>query len=564
MAQIYNLRIKNFRCFKDFTASFGREHFIVLIGRGDSGKSSILKAIDALLSPQWNYSFNDWDFFNCDVSNPIIIEGDLINLPEDFFTLDTIRFNYKILKNNGTITSNIIDINDDEDIPLVTLRLIVDDTLEPKWYIVSDRDGVPDVELHSKDRELLKSFIIADTNDLQFTYHRQSPLVALANNSSEDRNSVNHKMISVVREAYKQGKKISDFSEFNDSAQQVMLSAAKLGIDAKIFDAQLDYKDNAYTLRNVGLHKDNKPCRLLGNGSKRLISMSIQLELTRHGGIVLVDEIEQGLEPDRLLSIIQLFKNNNCGQMILTTHSSYVVQECSYNQLRRVIPDHSGIWDFSDCFASILRTKPEVFFAKRIILCEGKTEQGLLRAIDDKLRDSGEGFSRKGIVIAECKGGTTFYDYAAILCQQKIDVCVICDNDVKEIEKHYLSAKNAGATIIRWDDNNCFEQQVFKDIPSHLVIQLIDLARRLNPNRNIESDTNLSSEIISNLTKDNTNIDKYRSQFGNAAKKFGWFKDIDKAQFLSNLILDELELGCSLENTVLCHRLKCLHEWIKK
>ena len=66
MSRIINLRIKNYRCFKDFSAHF-EERFVVLIGRGDSGKSSLLKAIEALLSPLWNYSFSDWDFYNGDI-----------------------------------------------------------------------------------------------------------------------------------------------------------------------------------------------------------------------------------------------------------------------------------------------------------------------------------------------------------------------------------------------------------------------------------------------------------------------------------------------------------------
>lgn len=91
MSRIINIRIKNYRCFKDFTAHF-EERFIVLIGRGDSGKSSLLKAIEALLSPLWNYSFSDWDFYNGDIETPIQIEADIADLPEELFDLDSIGF----------------------------------------------------------------------------------------------------------------------------------------------------------------------------------------------------------------------------------------------------------------------------------------------------------------------------------------------------------------------------------------------------------------------------------------------------------------------------------------
>ena len=561
MARILNLRLKNFRCFKDFEASFGNEHFIVLIGRGDSGKSSILKAIDALLSPQWNYPFTDWDFYNGDVTNPIVIEGDIIELSEELLSLDTVQFNYKLLRQDGSISTDI-RTEKNNDIPLITLRLIVDETLEPQWYIVSGRDGVSDIELHSKDRELFKSFMIADTNDLQFSYHRQSPLITLANNTKKERDIVNHKMISVVRAAFQKGKEISSFEEFNESAEQVKSCATKFGVDGNTFDAQLDYKENAYTLRNVGLHKDNQPCRLLGNGSKRLISMAIQLELTKQGGIVLVDEIEQGLEPDRLLSIIQLYKNNKCGQMILTTHSPYVVCECNHSQLLRVKPNHTGIWNFESNFASILRTIPEIFFAKRVILCEGKTELGFLRAIDDSLRKTGMGFGRKGIVLANCKGGATFYKNAELLCKQNIDVCILCDNDDQNIEKYYRAAEGAGATIIRWDKNNCLEQQIFKDVSYDLTIELVKLAQTLNPTKNINNELNITQDELEE--KKIQDIDDFRSKIGNTAKNSGWFKDIDKAQSLAEIILDKLEFGFIPEKTILHQRLTSLFEWINK
>lgn len=151
MSRIINLRIKNYRCFKDFTAHF-EERFIVLIGRGDSGKSSLLKAIEALLSPLWNYSFSDWDFYNGDIEAPIQIEADIADLPEELFDLDSIGFSYKLKRKSGEISTNI-EQEEDGDEQIITLRLVVDATLEPKWYVVSGRENVENIELCSKDRE---------------------------------------------------------------------------------------------------------------------------------------------------------------------------------------------------------------------------------------------------------------------------------------------------------------------------------------------------------------------------------------------------------------------------
>lgn len=54
MSHIKNIKIRNFRGIKELSQDFGNEKFIVLIGRGDSGKTTILSAIYAVLSPSWN------------------------------------------------------------------------------------------------------------------------------------------------------------------------------------------------------------------------------------------------------------------------------------------------------------------------------------------------------------------------------------------------------------------------------------------------------------------------------------------------------------------------------
>lgn len=559
MARIRNIRIQNFRCFKNFEASFGDENFVVLIGRGDSGKSTILKAIDALLSPQWNYPFSDWDFYNGTVENPIIIEGDIVDIPDEMTTLECVGFNYKLLKSDGTITADISN-EEDADKLVLTIRLVVDDSLEPRWFVISGRDNLSDKEIHSKERELFRSFFIEDSNDSHFSYHRQSPLAALSQNTKEEKDQLNHKMTAIVRGAFLHGKNVSSFEEFNASASKVQEYASQLGVESTSFDAQLDFKENAYTLRNVGLHKDNQPCRLLGNGSRRLISMAIQLELTKQGGIVLVDEIEQGLESDRILNIIKMYKGNKCGQMILTTHSPYVVCESNFNQLFRVKSDHSGLWNFDEDFAAILRTFPELFFARKIIACEGKTEEGFLRKLDGIMREMGDGFSLHGIISANCKGGDRFYKVAISFRKYNVDVCVFCDHDVKGIEEKHKAAEQAGCKIVRWQKGVCLEQQIFNDIKWDTLVQLVNLAQKLNPNLNIFEKMGLSEE---NILLEHNDTAANRSKIGMLAKKDSWFKDINRGEQLAEVVYTDFLSGNVPQNTVLYNQLVELTKWIK-
>ena len=82
MAILHSLEINNFRGIKDFKHDFHKSKLICLVGRGDSGKTTILDAISYVLSSNWNITFYDSDFYKCDIEKPIEIIANLINIPD--------------------------------------------------------------------------------------------------------------------------------------------------------------------------------------------------------------------------------------------------------------------------------------------------------------------------------------------------------------------------------------------------------------------------------------------------------------------------------------------------
>lgn len=76
MALLHNIKIKNFRGIQNFDQNFGYG-LIYIIGRGDSGKSTILEVINLVLSSSWSIIFYDSDFYNCQTDAPIEIEATL-------------------------------------------------------------------------------------------------------------------------------------------------------------------------------------------------------------------------------------------------------------------------------------------------------------------------------------------------------------------------------------------------------------------------------------------------------------------------------------------------------
>ena len=86
MARLEYLRINHLRGIESFEQRFGKG-ITCIIGRGDSGKSTILDAIAYLFSQSWTIRLNDSDFYNSDTSTPIIIEGVVSSVPEEMLKM---------------------------------------------------------------------------------------------------------------------------------------------------------------------------------------------------------------------------------------------------------------------------------------------------------------------------------------------------------------------------------------------------------------------------------------------------------------------------------------------
>ena len=104
MAKIEHLTISHFRGIESFKQSF-TNGLTCIIGRGDSGKSSILDAIALLFSQSWGVHLNDSDFYNCDTSIPIIIESVVSGFTDDFLA----KYNSHVrgLLSNGQIEEDM-------------------------------------------------------------------------------------------------------------------------------------------------------------------------------------------------------------------------------------------------------------------------------------------------------------------------------------------------------------------------------------------------------------------------------------------------------------------------
>ncbi|MEZ0199528.1 AAA family ATPase, partial [Pseudomonas qingdaonensis] len=98
----------------------------------------------------------------------------------------------------------------------------------------------------------------------------------------------------------------------------------------------LELGRGGFNSSSIALHDGSVPLRLAGLGTRRLATLAVQRSAISEGAIVLVDELEQGLEPHRVLGAMAQLKKWQQeaekahlakGQILMTTHSDVVLAE---------------------------------------------------------------------------------------------------------------------------------------------------------------------------------------------------------------------------------------------
>ena len=565
--KLTNIEIKNFRGIKHACVFFPLDSRIVcLIGAGDSRKSTLFTAIEWALWPSWSLIATDTDFNNCDTTTPIEITVSITELPkalmkEDKFGLFLRDFEKAKTKGDDEPTENGITI--------LTIQLTIDESLEPKWNVITNRtDPKP---ISQKDRRLLSFGVVGFDHEKDFQWGRGSILQKYA----DSRDALHSAFTQAMRAAVK------DTSlEALDQMAPTLKKVGKqygVGFNGEIHNRLL-MQNGSYST-TVGVFDDKVPFSQRGLGSKRLLSIGMNVNAFDDGTLVLVDEVETGLEPYRISALINQFRSQfkDHGQLIMTTHSRSVVCECGVSELCVVNNDSGEIkvhWldkveDIKGEVQGIIRGEPDAFLCKRIIVCEGKTEIGLLRSLDEKLfTKTGTRFAHFGVGTALGGGGNKFFLLARLLKTCGYDCCILMDSDIDNEEAEKEEVEKLGIKVFCWEKGNAIEEQLFQDASIQCAEQLIAYAVEMKGIQSVEAHLNNEFEdeakeyqvedgtvILCGNDKGEVSIDVLR-RIGKVAKgklnkkknqvEGAWFKRIDRGQDIGDIVFsskDQLKEG---------------------
>jgi hypothetical protein len=277
--RIHYLQVHHFRGIEHLDWKV-RGNFVCLVGPGDSTKSTVLDAIEFALLPRWNPSFDDTDFNGTDTSKPISITVTVGDLPQEF--MDEDQFGLEL--RGWSETDGLHDEPLEGDAPVLSIRLVVDESLEPKWTVVNDRK--PDGRTIShKDRERLGMARLGSSFDWHLSWRRGSVLSRITDVGGDKADGIALILAGAARAA-REGFEPGKLTVLSDAARKAQELAQDIGVSAsKKYQPHLDFQSVNVNLGGVALHDGDIPLRKVGLGSRRLLSVALQREVAKSGGV---------------------------------------------------------------------------------------------------------------------------------------------------------------------------------------------------------------------------------------------------------------------------------------
>jgi len=550
MARIRKLEIRHFRGIQalDWAPSPGIN---CLIGPGDSGKSTILDAIDLCMGARRNLQFGDSDFYRLDVDVPLTISTTLGDLDDRLKNLDSYG---TYLRGFNKATGAIEDEPGDGLETVLTVRLTVQSDLEPAWSLVSDRavEQGQSRNLAWADRVKIAPARIGVAADYQLSWGRGSVLTRI----SDEKLELSSALAKAGREAR---------ATFGDSAAvqlgevlaAVAATAKELGIPVgAAVKAMLDVHAVSFSGGVISLHsEDGVPLRGLGVGSARLLVAGLQRKAAAGANVVLLDELEYGLEPHRIIRLLGSLGAKVSEpplQVFMTTHSPVALADLSGTQVfvtRNAGTMHTvAVVGASDVCQGTIRKSPDAFLAHSVVVCEGASEVGLVRGLDQHRVSTGKtSISALGVGLVDSGGGDPdrAIERAAMFRAFGYAAAVMRDDDQRPNAAAEAAFVGSGGTVIAWRDGRCLEQELFWSLPAEAVEKLLGRAVDLMGEELVDDQIKSASsnaydhEAVLALCRGGTLGPEHRVALGKAAlsKQNPWFKSVSRMEDVAREIV---------------------------
>lgn len=435
--RLKTLYIKGFRNFKEATINFNNQSLI--IGANDVGKTNLLYALRILLDRGFSdldLELKESDFYAYEETNEVIITAFFDDIKEDCI----------LSKMKG-------DISGDGKLVIKYLATKGED------YNFFCGKSDADEDLHEYAipyyRKVLNIKYINSKRDFWGYINKTKNI--LLQQAKEDRSA---ETIDMDDALYKQisdklkevDSQIPELSYVKNATEQINEELNKLAIHNQeqkvVFDTASTDTDSVINKISITSKHGNKKLLIGGEGRLNQIYLSLWAsqnrisEYSNEVSILCVEEPEAYLHPHQQRELARYLCQVLKGQVILTSHSPYIVCEFSPNSIMRLYKDDQETKVASDGCSSVIEEgfdgfgyrmsviPAEAFFADCVILVEGQSELIFYKTLAKQI---GIDLDRLNISILSVEG-VGFYTYAKILGALGIYWVARTDNDIFKIQ----------------------------------------------------------------------------------------------------------------------------------
>ena len=435
--RLKTLYIKGFRNFKEVTVNFNNQSLI--IGANDVGKTNLLYALRILLDrgfSDYDLELKDSDFYAYKDTNEVVIKAFFEGINEECI----------LAKMKG-------DIGGDG---CLVIKYQAEKGGSYKFFCgKSDADE----DLHEYAipyyRKVLNIKYINSKRDFWGYINKTKNL--LLQQAKEDRSP---ETIEADDALYKQiSDKLQDvdlqipqLSYVKNATEQINEELNKLAIHNQeqkvVFDTASTDTDSVINKISITSKHGDKKLLIGGEGRLNQIYLSLWAsqnrisEYSNEVSILCVEEPEAYLHPHQQRELARYLCQVLKGQVILTSHSPYIVCEFSPNSIMRLYKDDQETKVASDGCSSVIEEgfdgfgyrmsviPAEAFFADCVILVEGQSELIFYKTLAKQI---GIDLDRLNISILSVEG-VGFNTYAKILGALGIYWVARTDNDIFKIQ----------------------------------------------------------------------------------------------------------------------------------
>jgi predicted ATP-dependent endonuclease of OLD family len=424
MKIIERIKLKNFGRFKEISIEFNN-NLNLLIGDNEAGKSTILNAIDFVLSGSRskieNYGIDH--LFNTEIIEEFLASDkkyeDLPVLFAELYLNDQGnkdlegKYNSEDLYTHGILLS--CEPREDLSKEIKDILSQEENNFPFEYYSITFKTFSG--ESYTGYRRFMQH-ILLDNTQINNEYATKSYIKKLYSNSVKDSEKNKHQ---------------NEYRKYKESFRENVLTDLNDRIVDYSFSIKTSSKSNLetdLTIREGNIEIDNK-----GKGRQCFIKTDFALQKNQNElDIILLEEPENHLSHINMKKLIRKINNSENKQLFIATHSNLISTRLN---LKKSILLNSNtqtpilLSGLSDDTAKFFIKAPdnnilEYILSKKVILVEGDAEYILLESFFQK--ETGQNLEDSDIHIISV-GGTSFKRYLDIAKLLEIQTAVIRDND---------------------------------------------------------------------------------------------------------------------------------------